>query len=74
MKKKLTKEDILGKVRTYVYVVEFQKCGLPHAHFLLIMQNKYKLMCPEQYGLLISAEILDKKYPQVHKMVIMHIA
>ncbi|WVZ63174.1 hypothetical protein U9M48_012829 [Paspalum notatum var. saurae] len=48
LKKKLTKEDILGKVRAYVYVVEFQKRGLPHAHFLLIMQNKYKLTCPEQ--------------------------
>ncbi|WVZ95702.1 hypothetical protein U9M48_041434 [Paspalum notatum var. saurae] len=73
LKKKLTKEDILGKVRAYVYVVEFQKRGLPHAHFLLIMQNKYKLTCPEQYDLLISAEIPDKKkYPQLHKMVIKH--
>jgi hypothetical protein len=27
------KKCILGKVRTYVYVVEFQKRGLPHAHF-----------------------------------------
>ncbi|WVZ88243.1 hypothetical protein U9M48_034786 [Paspalum notatum var. saurae] len=73
LKKKLTKEDILGKVRAYVYVVEFQKRGLPHAHFLLIMQNKYKLTCPEQYDFLISAEIPDKKkYPQLHKMVIKH--
>ncbi|WVZ79781.1 hypothetical protein U9M48_027319 [Paspalum notatum var. saurae] len=73
MKKLLTKEDILGKVRAYVYVVEFQKRGLPHAHFLLIMQNKYKLTCPEQYDLLISAEIPNKKkYPQLHKMVLMH--
>ena len=30
-------KDILGKVKAYVYVVEFQKRGLPHAHFLLIM-------------------------------------
>jgi len=73
LKNKLTKEDILGKVRAYVYVVEFQKRGLPHAHFLLIMQNKYKLTCPEQYDLLISAEIPNKKkYPQLHKMVLMH--
>ncbi|KAJ1294542.1 hypothetical protein BS78_01G153300 [Paspalum vaginatum] len=58
LKKMLTKQDILGK-----------KHGLPHAHFLLIMQNKYKLTCPEQYDLLISAEIPDKKkYPQLHKM------
>ncbi|PWZ38653.1 ATP-dependent DNA helicase PIF1, partial [Zea mays] len=47
LKHRLTKQDILGKVRAYVYVVEFQKRGLPHAHFLLIMQRKYKLTCPE---------------------------
>jgi ATP-dependent DNA helicase PIF1 len=34
---------------------------LPHAHFLLIMQRKYKLTCPEQYALLIPTEIPDKK-------------
>jgi hypothetical protein len=37
LKHRLTKHDILGKVRAYVYVVEFQKRALPHAHFLLIM-------------------------------------
>ncbi|AQL05265.1 hypothetical protein ZEAMMB73_Zm00001d046964 [Zea mays] len=61
LKKRLTKQHILGKIHAYVYVVEFQKRGLPHAHFLLIMQRKYKLTCPEQYDLLISAEIPDKK-------------
>jgi ATP-dependent DNA helicase PIF1 len=37
LKTRLLDYDILGKVRAYVYVVEFQKRGLPHAHFLLIM-------------------------------------
>ncbi|AQK91784.1 Helicase [Zea mays] len=73
LKKRLTKQHILGKIWAYVYVVEFQKRGLPHAHFVLIMQRKYKLTCPEQYDLLISAEIPDKKkYPQLYKMVIKH--
>eukprot|EP00267_Zea_mays_P045089 XP_020397329.1 uncharacterized protein LOC109941209 [Zea mays] len=72
LKHRLTKQDILGKVRAYVYVVEFQKRGLPHAHFLLIMQRKYKLTCPEQYDLLISAEIPHNKYPELRKMVIKH--
>jgi hypothetical protein len=39
LKNKLFQKDILGKVRAYVYVVEFQKRGLPHAHFLLIMEG-----------------------------------
>ncbi|ONM24697.1 hypothetical protein ZEAMMB73_Zm00001d006675 [Zea mays] len=34
--------------------------------------RKYKLTCPEQYDLLISAEIPDKKYPELRKMVIKH--
>ncbi|KAL6661674.1 hypothetical protein ACP70R_001058 [Stipagrostis hirtigluma subsp. patula] len=73
MKKSLFEDDILGKVRAYVYVVEFQKRGLPHAHFLLIMQNKYKLTCPEQYDRLISAEFPDKKkYPVLFNMVKKH--
>ncbi|AQK61876.1 hypothetical protein ZEAMMB73_Zm00001d012946 [Zea mays] len=73
LKKRLTKHDILGKIRAYVYVVEFQKRGLPHVHFLLIMQRKYKLTCPDKYDLLISAEIPDKKkYPELYKMVIKH--
>ncbi|AQK55106.1 hypothetical protein ZEAMMB73_Zm00001d051768 [Zea mays] len=73
LKKRLTKHDILGKIRAYVYVVEFQKRGLPHVHFLLIMQRKYKLTCPDQYDLLISAEMPDKKkYPELYKMVIKH--
>ncbi|AQK95491.1 hypothetical protein ZEAMMB73_Zm00001d011047, partial [Zea mays] len=59
LKKRLSKHHILGKIRSYVYVVEFQK--------------KYKLTCPDQYDLLISAEILDKKkYPQLYNMVIKH--
>jgi hypothetical protein len=65
MKDMLTKEHIIGVVKAYVYVVEFQKRGLPHAHFLLIMDSRYKLVVPEQYDRVISAELPDKhKYPR----------
>ncbi|XP_062230177.1 uncharacterized protein LOC133927803 [Phragmites australis] len=73
LKKQLLEKDILGKVKAYVYVVEFQKRGLPHAHFLLIMLGRYKLTCPEQYDCLISAELPEKhKYPELYKMVVKH--
>ncbi|KAL6650338.1 hypothetical protein ACP70R_009263 [Stipagrostis hirtigluma subsp. patula] len=73
MKNSLFQDDILGKVRACMYVVEFQKRDLPHAHFLLIMQRKYKLTCPEQYDRLISAEFPDKKkYPVLFDMVKKH--
>lgn len=46
------KEDIivkgvLGKVIAYVYVIEFQKRGLPHAHMLIILDENDKLSGPE---------------------------
>jgi hypothetical protein len=70
MRKMLMEKDILGKVKAYVYVVEFQKRGLPHAHFLLIMEWKYKLTCPEQYDMIITAKLPNKKkYPKLYKMV-----
>ncbi|KAM0884869.1 hypothetical protein ACQ4PT_030728 [Festuca glaucescens] len=73
LKNKLLHKDILGKVKAYVYVVEFQKRGLPHAHFLLIMEGRFKLTCPEQYDKLISAELPNKiKYPELYKMVVKH--
>ena len=73
LKNKLFQKDILGKVKAYVYVVEFQKRGLPHAHFLLIMQGRFKLTCPEQYDKLISAELPNNnKYPELYKMVVKH--
>jgi hypothetical protein len=58
LRRRLLYNDILGKVKAYVYVVEFQMRGLPHAHWLLIMQRKYKITCPEQYDMIISAELL----------------
>lgn len=73
MKDMLLKKHILGVVKAYVYVVEFQKRGLPHAHFLLIMDSRYKLVMPEQYDHLISAELPDKhKYPELYAMVVKH--
>jgi hypothetical protein len=56
-----------------VYVVEFQKMGSPRDHFLITMHKKFKLTCPKQYDLLISAELPNKKkYPELHKMVMKH--
>jgi hypothetical protein len=37
-------------VKAYTYVVEFQKRGLPHAHFLLIMTGKYKYSAHDHGG------------------------
>ncbi|KAL4566121.1 hypothetical protein LXL04_030231 [Taraxacum kok-saghyz] len=73
LKDQLLIRHILGKVRAYVYVVEFQKRGLPHAHFLLIMRAEDKLKNPEQYDQKVCAEIPDPiKYPKMHEIVVKH--
>jgi len=36
------------------------------------MDRKYKITCPEQYDRLISAELPNKKYPVLYKMVTKH--
>ncbi len=53
----------LDKVATFVYVIEFQKRGLPHAYILLILLQDSKLRTVEDYDLIVSAEISD---PDVH--------
>ena len=46
---------------------------MPYAHFLLIMERKYKLTCPEQYDMIITVELPNKKkYPKLYKMVTKH--
>uniref|UniRef100_A0A8I6WZN8 ATP-dependent DNA helicase n=1 Tax=Hordeum vulgare subsp. vulgare TaxID=112509 RepID=A0A8I6WZN8_HORVV len=73
MKEMLFKKHILGVVVAHVYVVEFQKRGLPHTHFLLIMNREYKLVVPEQYDCIISVELPDKhKYLELYAMVVKH--
>jgi hypothetical protein len=39
LKIRLLKDNILGEVQAYVYVVEFKKRGLPHAYWLLNAQE-----------------------------------
>src|ERR1700722_9526842 len=59
-----------GKVIAYVYVVEFQKRGLPHAHILLILAQEDKIRSIEQYDSIISAEIPDPiMYPFAYETV-----
>lgn len=39
LKTDLVKRKLLGPIVAYVYMIEFQKRGLPHAHFLLIFKR-----------------------------------
>ncbi|GKB14094.1 DNA helicase PIF1, ATP-dependent [Tanacetum coccineum] len=53
----LTQKHVFGESRAVVYVIEFQKCGLPHAHILLWLKEKSKCKTPGEVDDIISAEM-----------------
>lgn len=73
LKTDILKRNIFGKVVAFMYTVEFQKRGLPHAHFLIILANEHKLLTPEAYDEIISAELPDcEAEPDLHRLVLKH--
>lgn len=44
-----------------MYTIEFQKCGLSHARFLIILEETYKLLAPEAYDQFICAKLSNLK-------------
>lgn len=53
----LTKNGVLGQCIAFVYTIEFQKRGLPHAHILLTLRAEDKFTTAERIDQFISAEI-----------------
>jgi hypothetical protein len=53
------KDGVLGNVIAKIWVIEFQKKGLPHAHILLILDEMLKLCIVENYNSMVSTQILD---------------
>jgi hypothetical protein len=65
---RLIKKKHFGEALEYAHVTEFQKCGLSHEHFLLVMANRDKLRSPDEFDKYIFAEIPDKdKYAVLHE-------
>lgn len=73
LKDQIFKKKIFGPVAAHVFVVEFQKRGLPHIHLLLILEEGYKITSPDHYDKFISAELPDKEeFPQLYNLVVKH--
>ena len=73
LKVEFLKKQIFGKVVTCVYIIEFQKRDFPHAHLLLILKLGFKLLNPESYDRIVSAEIPDaNKNMHLYYLVIKH--
>lgn len=69
----LFKDHVLGLVKAYVWVTEFQKRGLPHAHLLLWLDDRDKIKSANQLDQFIWAFIPEKdKDPELHKLVLDH--
>ncbi|XP_056686488.1 uncharacterized protein [Spinacia oleracea] len=49
LKKQIMQKHVFGEDAALIYVVEFQKRGLPHAHFLIILKPDFKIKTPADY-------------------------
>jgi hypothetical protein len=66
----LLKKGVLGRVVAHMYVIEFQKRGLPHAHILLILEGADKPLTPEDIDSIVSAQLPDQNlYPELYETV-----
>ncbi len=64
------KDDVFGNVFAKIWVIEFQKKGLPHAHILLILDEASKLCTVEDYDSMVLTEILDSiRYLEAYETV-----
>ncbi|KAI7967497.1 hypothetical protein MJO29_000774 [Puccinia striiformis f. sp. tritici] len=64
------KKNRLGEVAAWVYTIEFQKRGLPHAHFIVFLKPGFVPTTPEAIDCLITAEIPDpEEEPRLYEIV-----
>ena len=66
----IVKKNFFEEVAAYVYVIEFQKRGLPHMHLLVTLAQGYKITTPEIIDKFISAEIPDEEDSQLQDIVL----
>jgi len=53
-----------------IWVIEFQKRGLPHTQFLLILDEASKLRTVEDYNSMVSTEIPDPiRHPEAYETI-----
>src|SRR6266446_6364904 len=50
------RQGIMGDMAGYLYTIEFQKRGLPHAHMIIFLKPHAKLRTPDQIDSLMSSE------------------
>ncbi|CAF3823865.1 unnamed protein product [Rotaria sp. Silwood1] len=69
----LFKKHILGRTIANVFVIEFQKRGLPHGHMLIILDSEDKIKDDSHIERLVCSEIPDAiRFPQLYECVRRH--
>ncbi|XP_074293400.1 uncharacterized protein LOC141620425 [Silene latifolia] len=72
LKKQIMEKHVFGEVAAFIYVVEFQKRGLLHAHILIILKPPYKVNVVGDFDKFVSAEIPSSSHPTLRAMVLKH--
>lgn len=63
-------DGYFGAVAGMVYTIEYQKCGLPHMHMLIFLEDQDKICIVEQIDALIFAQVPDPDLrPELHHVV-----
>lgn len=57
----VTVNHVLGKCIAFVYTIEFQKRGLPHAHMLVVLEEEDKFKTSERIDAVVCAEIPERE-------------
>ena len=66
------KYEIFGRVLAYIFVIEFQRRGLPYAHLVVTLHPRSKSMKPQAIDKYISAEISNNEDHKLRELVIRH--
>ncbi|TKR70682.1 hypothetical protein L596_022674 [Steinernema carpocapsae] len=53
----ILKKQVLGKVKAFVRVIEFQKRGLPHTQYALILDDEHKFRTGADVDSVVCAEL-----------------
>ncbi|XP_071926211.1 uncharacterized protein [Coffea arabica] len=73
LRSEIIKKKLFGEVAAFVYVIEHQKRGLPHAHMLVILKPDAKPLNPDAYDRIVSAELPDPtEQSYLYSLVIKH--
>lgn len=73
LKDDLVTRKLFGEVAAYVYAIEYQKRGLPHVHWIIILQDHHKLLSPSIYDEFICAELPSGEHPFLRSYVLKHV-